>query len=279
MKPYLFIITVILLFFSSCQTKTKKENLELKERIAVLEQENEAYRKKEVKLNSSIKDYRKFLKGLNNNLKEIDISSSIIGKLDSEINKDANIQSEIKSRLKAVDELIKNSKLKIFALDAQLNALRKASREKSEEILALEAELGEAILDLLKRENEYLEISQKLDEQVALTKDLNAILNRAYYYIGYPKELKEKGIIENEGGFIGLGRVKVINANAPDSLFTQIRKDEMDSLLFSAKKIELVTPHPENSFIIKSKNYQHALVIKDKEKFWATGNYLIIQKY
>ena len=92
---------------------TKKiENLELKERITVLEQENEAYRKKEIKLNSSIKDYRKFLKEINNNLKEIDISSSIISKLNSEINKDANIQSEIKSRLKAVDELIRNSKLK-----------------------------------------------------------------------------------------------------------------------------------------------------------------------
>ncbi|MEQ8358956.1 MAG: hypothetical protein RH860_05660 [Cytophagales bacterium] len=279
MKTYILIITSVFLFFSSCQTKTKKENLELKERITVLEQENEAYRKKEIKLNSSIKDYRKFLKEINNNLKEIDISSSIIGKLDSEINKDANIQSEIKSRLKAVDELIRNSKLKIFALDAQLSTLRKTSKEKSEEILILEAELGEAILDLLKRENEYLELNHKLDEQVALTKDLNAILNRAYYFIGYSKELKDKGIVENEGGFIGLGKVKVVNANAPDSLFTQIRKDEMDSLLFSAKKIELVTPHPENSYIIKSKNYQHALVITDREKFWGAGNYLIIQKY
>ncbi len=266
------------MFLVSCESKVKKENLELKERITALELENEAYKNKQVTLNTSVKDYRKFLKEINNNLKEIDISSSMIGKLDAEINKDADLESQIKARIRNVEELIQNSRLKIIALDSRLNSLRKTSQDKSEEILSLESDLSQAILDLIQRENEYLELSSRLDKQEIITNDLRAILNRAYYYAGTAKDLTEKGIIEKEGGFIGLGRVKVINANAPDSLFIQTKKDELDSLVFSAKNIELISQHPEGSYEIRSKNFLHKLFIINKEEFWGPGNYLVVQK-
>ena len=88
----------------------------------------------------------------------------------------------------------------------------------------------------------------------------------------------DKGIMEKEGGFIGLGRVKLMNANAPDSVFMRTEKSNMDSLTITAKSIELISNQPENSYSIKSKNYLQKFYIIDKEAFWSQGNYLVIQK-
>lgn len=266
----------------ACESKTKKENRALQEKVTALQQENEAYRNQQIKMTANIQDYKKFLAEINNNLKQIDLSSSMVGELNKEVKKDADLKQAIRTRLSRIVELIKNSKLKIMALDARLNELRKSSNAKGDEILKLESELKTAVRNLMDKELTYLEMTSQLEdlyeEQVAITTELKNILNRAYFYAGTSKELKENGIIEKEGGFIGLGRVKILNANAPDSLFSKIEKSSTDSLVVKSKSIQIISNHPSDSYQIVKTNFQHVIKISDKKAFWNQGNYLIVQK-
>lgn len=273
------------MLFVACESKTKKENRALREKVTALQQENEAYKNKQVKMNASIEDYKKFLKEINSNLKEIDLSSSIIGQLNKEVKKDAELKEAIRTRVKNVSELIRNSRLKIIALDGSLNELRKTSSAQGEEILNLDNQLKQATRELMSKEEAFIELSatqeeleELYNEQMKITNDLKSLLNRAYYFVGTSKELKEKGVIEKEGGFIGIGRVKIVNASAPEAIFMKDAKDEMDSLVVTAKKISLVTNHPEHSYTIKEGDEKQTIYITDKKAFWNQGNYLIVEK-
>lgn len=282
MKRFTYLMLAALLFLAACEAKTRKENTALKERVTELEIENKEFRSQQKKLQTTVRDYRKFLGEINNNLKEIDLSSSAVSDLSTaEIKKDAGIEEEIRMRMKTVIELIENSKHKIIALDSRLRQLRQTAGEQSEEIMQLESELGHAIMDLMDKERQYLQMTAKLEnkyeEQLAVTEELRTILNRAFYHIGTSNDLMKRGIIEKEGGFIGLGRVKVINANLPDSIFKETDKTSFDSLAVKADKMELITPHPTESYQIEKVGEKQRLTVVDKEAFWSMGNYLVIQ--
>ena len=47
-------------------------------------------------------------------------------------------------------------------------------------------------------------------------------MNKAFFACGTFKQLKAKGLLTKEGGFIGLGQTKTIAASFPDSSFKQI---------------------------------------------------------
>lgn len=272
------LLALSFLFLISCESKTKKENKVLKEQLALLEQENLAYKETSKKLQANVKDYKAFLKEINNNLKEIDLSSSEIGLLNNEGEKDEDIQEGIQTRLKRVSELIRNSKMRIISLDSKLNELRSTTNVQSEEILQLEMELNQAAADLIEKERSIIELNTTQEQLEILTADLQAILNRAYFYEGTAKKLKEKGIVENEGGFIGIGKVKILNANTADSVFTRIEKDATDSIHIRNFKVKLITNHPESSYAIEKRKGGSAIIIKDKKAFWNQGNYLVVQK-
>jgi chromosome segregation ATPase len=279
----IYALSALIVFQFSCGAK--KENEALKLKIEKLEAENSALKSNKTRMESSVKEYKNFLIQINNNLKEIDLSSSMVGKLGGEIKKNPDVKVEIGARINSIKQLIMNSKLKILALDKSLNDLRRNSKEQSEEIHKLDNELKQATRDLMERELAFVELTSNQEElemlyneQMAITQELQSILDRAYFYAGEMKELKEKNIVEAEGGFIGIGRVKVLNANSPESIFEKLSKSQSDSVIVAAKKVKMITNHPEGSYKVKSKNEMNTIVILDKKAFWSQGNYLVVQK-
>ena len=287
MKSILKVPTLILaLLMFSCGTK--KENEALQAEIDKVKKENEAYRAQTKELTVSIEGYQNLLKEIDKNLLSIDSSVLITGSLKNEMKSDANAGEKILMRIKNIAGLMENSKLKIQALDRTLNDLRKKYGDKSEEVLALNRELKSAAQLLVEKEKEFNAMKAGFESdieglesaynaQLKIAEELKEILDRAFYFAGAPGELSTKGIIEKEGGFIGIGRVKILNANSPEKLFNKISKQATDSLVFDSKTLKLITEHPEASFSIKESKTSSVLYIKDKKLFWKQGNYLVIQ--
>jgi hypothetical protein len=266
----------------------KKENEALKAEIEKVKKENESYKTKTVQLTASIDSYKNILKEIDNNLQAIDANVLMTGTLKNELKSDASVGDKILNRIKSISALMENSKLKILALDRTLNDLRKKFGDKSEEVLTLNRELKAAAQQLIDREKEFTEmkagfegdiegLESAYEAQLKIAEDLKEMVNRAFYFAGPNGELMSKGIIEKEGGFIGIGRVKVLNANSPESLFTKITKETTDSLVFNSKSLKLITDHPAESFSIKESKTKSVLTIKDKKAFWKQGNYIVIQ--
>jgi chromosome segregation ATPase len=292
MKNYaLMIFAALLVTFTSCQTKTKKENTELKQQLADVRAENDKLRRGTSKMEVSIDKYKMTLAEIDKNLAGIAENQALVGELKKELKetKNADIAKTINSRISNIREMMENSRIKMMSLDKSLSQLRKQGGAKSEEILALDQRLDETSKRLIDKQNEITELRNSLEKQleelgvelenqILLATELKNNLNRAYYYISDSKTLREKDIVNKEGGFIGLGRVKVINAETSDSLFNKAEKDQLKTLELNSKKATLITSHPEDSYeLVEVENKIERLNILNSDAFWKDSNYLVIE--
>ncbi|HWY39117.1 MAG TPA: hypothetical protein VNY73_11195, partial [Bacteroidia bacterium] len=101
-------------------------------------------------------------------------------------------------------------------------------------------------------------------------------LNLAYYVIGTGKELKQKGITEKEGGFIGLGKTTEVKKDFNKDYFTKIDISQTTSIPIGAKKIKILSTHPSNSYKLVGEKPVEKLEITNAEEFWSASKYLVI---
>lgn len=270
----------------SCgDSKEKKENETLKAEIQGLKQENASLKSGEVKMKASMDEANKFLKEIEKNLASIDQNKTMIAKLSGEKKDKKDTQENIKSHISTIKELVENSKLKIIALDRAILKLRQESGDKSAEILALDKQVKGLTNDLLEKDiqievldNELEDMEELYEMELKKSAELWSIVNRAYHVVNTAKDLKTAGIVNKEGGFIGLGKVKVLNANASDALFTEIKKDETTEIMLNAKKAKVISNHPDGSYEIQGEaGTADVLVILDRKSFWKEGNYLVVE--
>ncbi len=285
------VVLAMLFVFSACNTKVKKENEALKATIDSLESKNDSLLSLNREKSLSIEDYQKALAEIDKNLADITSNQSAVADLQAELSEtnDADVAESINERIEGIKSLMENSRAKIIGLDQNLRKLRQQSGSQSEEILALDKKLEEASQNLITKQDEMDELRTslqaelealgvRLENQKSVTEELRSNLNRAYYIVEDGKTLLEKNIISKEGGFIGLGKVKVINANANNQLFTKIDKTDFNSIPLNVKKATVITTHPSGSYQIVEKDKKVTeFKILDAEAFWKDANYLVIE--
>ncbi|MTI22482.1 hypothetical protein E1176_15730 [Fulvivirga sp. RKSG066] len=283
MKVTSLLFAVLLVIASCGESIEKKENIALKEEIGKLKAENDSLRSGELKLQASLAESEKFLKEIEQNLASVDENKTMLAKLSGENQEQEDVQADIKNHIEKIKELMENSKLKVISLDKSLTKLRKESGDKSAEILALDNQVKAMVDNLIAKDKEIEALDSELESvenmyelELENSAELTAILNRAYYLVASSKDLEAQGIITKEGGFIGLGKVKVINANAPDSLFVQVEKNKIEEVMINAKKATIITNHPADSYTIEGEGKAEKLLITNQELFWKEGNYLVI---
>ncbi|MFQ5584919.1 MAG: hypothetical protein ACE5GL_10830, partial [Calditrichia bacterium] len=162
----------------------------------------------------------------------------------------------------------------IKPLKETIENLDRVLREKEVFITQLKAEVDLLSSKIVKAEKE---IRQK-DELIEKT---SRMLNTAYYIIGSKKELKEKGIIEEKGGFLGIRKTKKLSDNFDTSYFTSTNISETNVIPIdeSINKVKLISPHnPESYHLVKESEEQTNLEIINPEEFWKIKYLVILTK-
>jgi hypothetical protein len=154
----------------------------------------------------------------------------------------------------------------IDRLTAQLDS-------KDKELADLRAQLEKMKIDFDALTNNF-----KAKEEESNQKTVE--LNTAYYIKGTAKELKEKGIISKEGGFIGIGKSVKLNNGLQKSQFTKVDILELTSIPLNCKKAKVISTHPEVSYKIigdeKGKSVDK-LEITNAKEFWSESKFLVIE--
>lgn len=105
-------------------------------------------------------------------------------------------------------------------------------------------------------------------------KELIEEVNKCFYVIGSKKELKEHKIIET--GF--LRKTKIMQGDYESSYFTQVDRRSLTVIPLDSKKAKVLTNQPSDSYSITTDaSGMKSLNIMNPSKFWATGNYLVVQ--
>jgi len=209
----------------------------------------------------------------------------------AEIPKDKKLQ--VLEDIKYINTLLEQNKKKIASLTAQLQKAGGTMKVLQNKISDLEAtmkqnenEISELKISLV---NKKFEVEQ-LNTQMMVMKDTIAKkdekistqtyeMNKAFYTCGTYKELKTKGLLTKEGGFIGLGKTKSLTGNFPDSSFVQIDVTKTTSISVNSKSAKLISEHPAASyeFIRDKDKIIKSIEIKDPALFWKISKYAVIE--
>jgi hypothetical protein len=190
----------------------------------------------------------------------------------------------IMDNIKAIDLLMQKNKQTIVALKDQLKKSSTSNLSGYENfILSLETMITEkdkeiyGLLGNLNTVNE--ELGSMISMYSAAKSDVNKKnkkLNTAWYTAGTTKELVNKGVISNEGGFIGIGKMKKLSENFNTQNFAEVDITKLKMIKLEAQKVKLITTHVADSYSIVKTDEGCSLYILNAEKFWSASKYLVV---
>ena len=210
---------------------------------------------------------------------------------DPELTKD--IRERIKTEIRHLNTLLKENKAKIAALNTKLEksgvkiaALKKKVIQLEKAIDKRDRTLADLKYQLIEKDFEFAELNMLIDsldyELLLKNEELSknkARLNKAYIASGTKKELRERGLLEKEGGFLGLlGKSKTISTTLTNDEFQEINIKQTDKIAVNAKKLEFISDHPQQSYeIIENDSLIAYVKIKDPDAFWKITRYAVVE--
>jgi hypothetical protein len=190
----------------------------------------------------------------------------------------------ILDNIKAIDLLMQKNKQTILTLKEQLKTNSTTNLVGYENfILGLETMLAEKDKEIYSLLGNLNDVNDELGSMIKMysvakaeATQKNKKLNTAWYTAGTTKELVKKGVISNEGGFIGLGTIKKLSENFNTQNFVEVDITKLKTIKLEAQKIKLITTHVADSYSIVKTDEGCNLYIQNADKFWSASKYLVV---
>jgi hypothetical protein len=199
--------------------------------------------------------------------------------------KDASGRKELLLQISDVGSSLKENRNKIAALQARARKfqgqirgldtlianLKTTLQEREQSIASLQTRVQGLEASLAERTEAVRQRDETIDGQ-------RRTMNTGYYVVGTRSELKKKGIIKDEGGFLWglLGSTTIMSSGIDSTAFIPIDRSA-DQTIHVRGKIEDVLPRREEAyFATRSKEDDSSdLTIVSPGKFWQ-DRYLVI---
>jgi len=182
-------------------------------------------------------------------------------------------------RLKQLTSESDSLKTTLGDLQATIDGLQATLESQRNTIATLEADLT----------GTKQQVATLSEEKAVLTDTLSAVTvreNTVFYIVGTRKDLKEKGIITEEGGtrfliFTRTGEVMKPGANLDPSAFTAVDRRSLTEIKLPdpAKEYQLITNQNiaySNIPLDAKGKVKGSLQISSPERFWGQAKYLIL---
>jgi len=280
---------IVVVVLSSCQTKKTKQQISrlefskdslvenIHQRDSLLGDMMNAFGQIEQSL-AYIKDQRKII---SSSAEDAELATS---KKDQIVKDVQNLTAMLEENVKRLNDLnrqLKNSGIKIASLEQRIQELSIEAETRSNDIIALKGELEKKDIEIATLNTQVADLNTTKEVQATVidkqTNELNE-LNTAYFTSGTKKELKEKGLITKEGGFLGLGRIKTLSPSAKNEYFSAFDLRNTFTFPVKAEDAKLITEHPAGSYKFVSEGEEIAsLEISNPKEFYKYSKYIVME--
>jgi len=209
----------------------------------------------------------------------------------SELSQDK--RQRILDDIQHINTLLDQNKKKIAALNAELKksggsikGLQEKVAELEDMVKQRETEIADLKQTLTAKDFEIGQLNTRVDDlrisvaqkEEEITRQ-TAAMNTGYLVYGTYKDLRDRGIVSKEGGFLGLGKRESLMADFPDSLFSQIDVTQTTTIPVNSKKAKLITEHPTSSYemIHEDEKTIAFIEIKNPNEFWKISKYAVVE--
>lgn len=202
-------------------------------------------------------------------------------------------KEQIQKDIAYINTVLDQNRKKIESLTAQLKnsggtikGLQVKIAELEASMKLREAEVSELKLALVDKDFEIGKLNTIMtDQQLAIAQKDEKISNqiseknKAFVAFGTYKDLKARGLVSKEGGFLGLGKKEAITAEFADSSFKQVNIAELKEIPVNSKSAKLISEHPASSYemITDANKNVTGIEIKDPEEFWKISKYAVVE--
>ena len=267
---------------------------------------NQSLSTEKQELSVELENYMKTFNEIEANLKEIKSREDKINlsATDNVEYQEGDAKQAVVNDIKAINTLMAENRTKMDELQNKLNTssaefkkmvanLNYRIKQKDGEISTMKEDLEKLNIEKEQLTENVTNLTYTVDTlSTANTKQSDLIanqtktienqtesLNTAYVAIGTKKDLEDEDVITKEGGVLGIGSTEKLKANADNKAFSKIDITKTNSIPVFAKKLELVTAHPKDSYELAwNENDQiEKLVILDPAKFWNSSKYLVVK--
>ena len=277
MKKTLTILSVALLalVFSSCVESSKKY------KALLAEKENLVAENKNIE-----NEYNAALGIINeveNNLQAIRDAESLMmmnvegsqrEKLTAEPLQIKEEMAANRAKLDSLSDALQKSNRNVANLRSTIKKLQAQLEEKEQMIASLQEQIAEKDVQIAGLNTQVTDLNENLNEMNSKHEDALRQINEqitemnTVYYIGSSKkELKNNGILTKK---------YVLRKDVPTNLFTKADKRDLDKITFEAKKITVLSSHPENSYNIVVDAGVATINITNPDLFWSVTKYLVV---
>ncbi len=287
MKRLLAILAVLSLVLGSCNYQKK---------VQQLERENDSLRNLVQQSDYTLQQYLAAFNEIQENLNTIKQKENIItiqttgveGELSENVKDQINediltiyrLMEENKQKLEQLKRQLKASKIKNKELMKTIQLYEQQLQAKDEEINRLKQKLAELNINIQELNQQIAQMQEQMDtmkqiqeEQQQKLAEQDIMLHTAYYVVGTKQELKEHGVIDKQGLLAKL----TVTGNFDKSYFTKIDTREVTEIPVMAKKIQILTTHPQDSYQLEYEdNIISKIKITDPERFWETSKFLVV---
>ena len=191
----------------------------------------------------------------------------------AEINELMDKNKQLINRLNAQ---VRSSNLKIAELNKTIERMNETIANKEKEIAELKANLAQLNIQIETLNTKVADLEKENKEKEEMIDQKVLEMNKAWYIVGDRRELRDKGVINREGGFIFIGKVTTPAENLIRKQFTEIDLREVTEIEINSRRFEIVTVHPEGSYRIVGDKPVEKLVITNAQEFWKASKYLVI---
>lgn len=178
---------------------------------------------------------------------------------------------ENRKRIAALQVRMRKDRFQIASLDSLVSNLKTSLQEREASIAQLQTKVQGL-------EASVAEQTKTIQDREMTIDDQQRKLNTAFYVIGTRSELKKKGIITDEGGFLWglLGSTTVLSRDVDPTEFSTLDKSK-EQTIHVPGKIEEILPHRNQTVFAMAEKDDNSsdLTIMSPDRFWRT-NYLVI---
>lgn len=269
-----------------------RQNVKLKEQVAQSERLMQIMHQKDSISNdlestiAEIEENLRLIKEKRNQLALVDVENTASRKeaLLNDINALNEMLEANQQKVEDLEKKLKQSGVETASLKRRITVLNETITAQNTEITQLKEVIQQKDFQMSDLHKKVAAINKKVEQQMdTLTRRQQQLdaqteqLNRAWYIVGTQKDLKSKGVMTKEGGFLGIGKQKTLS-NADNALFTEVDIRQLKTILLMCRKARLITEHPSGSYkFAEDGKTITELQILDAAQFWKISKYAMIE--
>ena len=187
-----------------------------------------------------------------------------------------------KEKIRQLESSLRDSQVKVGDLEKVIVGLKEsvAQKERNIELLTsrvegLRVQVAGLESTVRERESTIAQRDETIQNQEQTLEERRRELSTIYYVVGTKDDLREKGIIVEQGGVLGIGKTPQLSASFDPDLFVPLDTDQSRVIRVPSAKFQVLSPQVRTSYSVQYLQDQAELTILDRNEFRKV-KYLVI---